>query len=1021
MKNLLAKENLSRLLALLLALSMLLAVAACFDDEDYDYYNGGTGETAQNDGNTADSGGRADGSQASSLGGSAVRVLSFEPCQPEFYTNDPRLHMIEINQCLSYGFDTDTGEFYAMENFVAGKETAIFVTFSVPMQWANEFYYLAIERGGETVAELTPVILDDYTLYFQPKNIADVGNWEAGAYAFRVMSDAEVAVRTSNFYESTTLKVLAVPILANYSGWIVECEGEWKTGGTMLYATYPVAKAGIEFILGPELDLSDDMYDMDAGWDNLHNVWEALVNLQTPNKDYQLIIGFVRDNPLNGTLAGFTYGMPANIVTESDTDMLATVVHEIAHCYKIGDEYEGGHLNVSTNSPPYGMGGIDINSYEDSFGMKPSVIGGEQAGIIGTGSVIYPEQRAFWVEGRASLGAVTSYMGSGTGADSFTLWTTSDIWNHLFYVFTGMADAGAGAGNSSAGGSDGSGSGGSGNSGSGGGSGRFGQCSECYGSIAEEAYYTECSSCYGWTSLDDYEYTCDECGDDGYLYEGELYIYCDICWVLIPYDAFEAHNSGGTVMGRTTEPQTVNAIDITGYIDSGGYFVPTPWYTYETDSSFLTGRKSGDYGIHFYDAGGNAISSSYFDIRSAVQGTATDGTVSSPETDKTPVDVTVRFPENAAKIVIQRGGEDIYVTDVSPNAPVVGFTGLTDYQELSNKVMLTWEASDADGDELYFEIWYCPAEDEFYNVASNITGRSFEVDLSVYPGTHEGYFYIYATDGVKTSGIDSPWITVPYKAPEIITEQKSIPEVKITEEILLDVDIYDMQDGWLWSDEVVWTLDGKEFMSGSTLWVWPYEVAPGTHTFTCTATNSEGMSVSKEFTFVILDDESDLPDDWSREDIVNALSNGFVVSLNRIDTQITRGQYAALMSVVYGTVSDEYDPYPDYEENVVTDCGFDDYDQFLMVYLGVMDAPGGRFEPSKPVTQSEAAVILYRVLGMADPDIVDTDAEEADIVEIFIYFEIIDESGPNAYSAAANLTNRLALVRLSRLYEVLFE
>ena len=1004
------KLTLTNLLALLLALCMALAIAACSDDEENGYSNGGIDDApdASQDYNSGAEAG-PDGAQASSFGGPAARTLSFEPCEPEFHSNDPRLDMIEINQSLSYGFDSDTGDFYPMENFVAGKETAVFAVFNEPMQWFNEFFYLIVERNGETVAELIPTILDEYTLYFQPKNIADAGNWEQGAYTFRLMSDAEAAVRTANFFEAISIKVLAVPILGNYSGEIIACEGEWKTGATMLYATYPLAKAGIEFVLGPELDLTDDMYDLnDEDMVGPYNVWEALSNLQTPNKDYELIIGFVRYNPLNGGLAGFTYGMPANIVTESDSDMLATVVHEIAHCYKIGDEYEGGSLNVNTNAPPYGMEGSDINSREPAIGMKQNVIGGGDAGLSGTGSVIYPQQRAFWVEGRTPLGAVTSYMGSGTGADSFTMWTTSDIWNHLFSVFTGMSGAGTG------------GTGSSGGAGSDGG-GHFGQCSECYGGIAEEAYYTECSECYEWTPLYGYEYTCGQCGEDGYLADGELYVYCDICGILIPYDAFEAHNSGSGIMGKSAASQTVNAIDVTGYIDRSGVFTPAPWYTYETDSSALTGRKSGEYGIHFYDGGGGVISSSYFDVSLTAQATSSDGTISWMDPDRTPVDVTVRFPENAARIVIQKGGEDIYSAEVSPNAPEVWFTGLADYQEISNRATLTWEASDEDGDELCFEIWYCPAEDEYYNVASNITGRSFEVDLSAYPGTHEGFFYIYATDGVRTGGVDSPWITVPYKAPEIITELKSIPEVKITEEILLDADIYDMQDCWLWGDEVVWTLGGREFMTGSVLWVWPYEVAPGTHTFTCTATNSAGMSVSKEFTFIILDDESDLPDDWSRDDIVSALSNGFVVSLNRIDTQITRGQYATLMSVVYGTVSDEHDPYPDYEENVVKDCGQDDYDQFLMVYLGIMDAPGGRFEPSRPVTQAEAAAILYRVLGMADPDIADADADEEDIIEILIYNGIMDESGPNAYDAAANLTNRLALVRLSRLYAVLFE
>jgi len=389
---------------------------------------------------------------------------------------------------------------------------------------------------------------------------------------------------------------------------------------------------------------------------------------------------------------------------------------------------------------------------------------------------------------------------------------------------------------------------------------------------------------------------------------------------------------------------------------------------------------------------------------------------------KTPVSVIVRFPDNAAKITISDGDREMFSRNVSNNAPEVDFTGLTDYQQLSDEVTLTWDAKDTDGDEIYFEIWYCPAEDEFYNVAANITGRSVTLDMSSYPGTNEGYFYIYATDGILTAEIDSPWVKIPYKAPEIISEIADIPEYKITAEIILDADIYDLQDGWLWdSDEVIWTLDGREFMSGSFLWVWPYELPPGTHTFTCTATNSAGMSTQKDFTFRIVDDESDLPNDWSRYDIVNALSNGFVTPLDRIDAPITRGQYATLMTTLFMYVSEEDDPFPDYKEGVVTDCGQDDYDQFFMVSLGIMEAPGGRFEPNKPLSEREAALIMHTVVAIADPELLDIDEAERDIIELFEDIEVFDEPGENTYSASKDLTNRLALVRVSRMFDAIFE
>ncbi len=40
--------------------------------------------------------------------------------------------------------------------------------------------------------------------------------------------------------------------------------------------------------------------------------------------------------------------------------MLPTVVHEIAHCYQVGDEYDGGSFNNKVNYPPNGFSGSDF-------------------------------------------------------------------------------------------------------------------------------------------------------------------------------------------------------------------------------------------------------------------------------------------------------------------------------------------------------------------------------------------------------------------------------------------------------------------------------------------------------------------------------------------------------------------------------------------------------------------------------------------------------------------------------------
>ena len=966
---------------------------------------------------------------------------NFDEIQSGFTAFDPRVEMIEINQSLSYGFDTDTGKFFLIDHFAAGKETAIFVSFNEPVNTVlgnQTSCYLNITKDGDTVTQLTWVdYYDENTLYFQPKNMADVGSWSEGAYTFELYleDDTLAAARTTNFYDAKEIKILAVPVLTNYSGNIYSCTSAWQSASDMIYATFPTAKTNITYTLGPELDMSGVDITTDDG---MYDLWDMLRKLQTPNNDYTVIVGFI-PYPIevrDGEILGYTYELPAVIVSEDNSEMMNTIIHEIAHCYGVGDEYEGGSMNTKVNTPPYQMSGQDMFSYRTVYGEKEHVLRGFEKGVNGEGSMIYPEQRPFYVEGRKALPNVSSYMGSGTDAEAFEKWVSSEIWIHLFRSFTGQSGGAVTSGAAEP----------SGGGGGTGGSEEFWDdywddgsssdndyddvwvsCPNCCACIQNPEVYVECEKCWSiWeASASDTKYNCNDCGTNGKCSSENLYVYCDSCEYLISIDYFESFNSkvqsGGSPNMQMSAGKMIKAIEITGYIDSDdGSFTPLPWYVYEENSSELITRKEGDYGVYFYDERDRMLYSSFFNVNFGAQITTTEGTTYLPQS-KAPVSVITRFPDYTAKIVIFKDQMELYSTTVSKADPMVSFIGLNENDRLGDSVTLMWDAS-GEKEELFFDIWYCPAEDDFYNIATNITGRSYEADLSSYPGTNEGYFYIYASDGVRTGESASATIKVPFKAPEFISTQESIPEVKITEEICFDAEIYDMQDGWLWDEEVVWTLDEKEFVTGSFLWVWPYELAPGDHTFTCTATNSEGLSTQKDFTFRILDDESDLPDDWSREDIKNALANGFVTSINKLDAPITRGQYATLMTTLYWSFLYSDDPLPDYIENVVNDCGQDDYDQFLMVHLGVMEAKDGKFEPARPLTEKEAATIMYRIVDLADPELLEEYGPgEADIMEFYSDYGIIDKNGPNEYQGAENLTNRLALVRLSRLFDVFFE
>ena len=260
--------------------------------------------------------------------------------------------------------------------------------------------------------------------------------------------------------------------------------------------------------------------------------------------------------------------------------------------------------------------------------------------------------------------------------------------------------------------------------------------------------------------------------------------------------------------------------------------------------------------------------------------------------------------------------------------------------------------------------------------------------------------------------IDSPE-DMPLDFPVMLNEQDEIPEVKMSEGIRFDALIYDFKDGLLTGSKVLWTLGGKEYQSGSSLWIWPYELPPGIHTFTCTATNSEGLSSRKDFIITVTEDESDLPEGRSREEIADALSKGLVAPLNRLEVPVSRGQFANQMAEFYDAFSGRAAMNTGYITDDFNYFGRDDRSQSIMARLGAMEAQNGYFEPNKSLTEEEAALIMCKVVALSIPGFFGAE-DEAGIMTALSSYGIFDEY---VYQANEKLTQKLALIRLSRLYD----
>lgn len=347
-----------------------------------------------------------------------------------------QLDSIQINQAIGVQKSNNL-------KFVAGKSTAVRAFLSESATVDETQTRAVIKKDGATVATLAP------NSYTQPVSVVDFlcpslsacGNWTAGSYSFEVTVNGKSKDTTGTAYQfqdRAEVSILAVPVKANYKGTVTQVpDNKWKTMWQFTQRTYPLADEKIKWHIREEFDAADTKYDLetDAGQRAL---WEALTSLNpatcstspTDSGCYTLIVGFISDRPggyPNGNLQGYTYGRPTNIVVAKDEDAEATVAHEIAHVYGIGDTYAGGSLRCSVNPSPDGFKGSDWDNRENSnfsCSVGKTALGTVSATLIP--SSVYPYE----VGARGALGDMACFMGSGGKQEQF--WVTPETYDWLF-------------------------------------------------------------------------------------------------------------------------------------------------------------------------------------------------------------------------------------------------------------------------------------------------------------------------------------------------------------------------------------------------------------------------------------------------------------------------------------------------------------------------------------------------------------------------------------------------------------
>lgn len=254
----------------------------------------------------------------------------------------------------------------------------------------------------------------------------------------------------------------------------------------------------------------------------------------------------------------------------------------------------------------------------------------------------------------------------------------------------------------------------------------------------------------------------------------------------------------------------------------------------------------GPYAIRLTDVGGNTLADYPF--------TPVPGEEATPDLMGINQVVTMTAGARQLRIVRLSDGLTLASQAISANAPVVSNVALQGAPDpVTGTVTLAWNASDADGDALTFDVFYSnDGGSSFTGVQSGLTGNSAQIDTSSLGGG-SGFFRVIANDGVNSGQADSPAYTFADKPPmPMILTPGNNHTVNFGQLVNFSGAARDWQDGGVTGANLEWSNQNGVLGNGELLSVSNLPV--GVNTITLKATNSKGQSGETSITVIVNDD-----------------------------------------------------------------------------------------------------------------------------------------------------------------------
>jgi hypothetical protein len=202
-------------------------------------------------------------------------------------------------------------------------------------------------------------------------------------------------------------------------------------------------------------------------------------------------------------------------------------------------------------------------------------------------------------------------------------------------------------------------------------------------------------------------------------------------------------------------------------------------------------------------------------------------------------------------------GNELTERIVSANAPYVELLTPNGGETVDGKINVSWEASDADGDNLSFVVSYSQDNDiSWHHLGFDLTETQLIVDTNQIPGGDEALFRVLASDGFNTnSDISDDTFTVVRHAPEVFIFTEDGTTVQSNQLLILSGNGYDQEDGILEGTSLEWSSNLEGFLGTGNLL--QARLLEGQHIVTLTGRDSDNNEAEASIQIVV-DGESDM-------------------------------------------------------------------------------------------------------------------------------------------------------------------